>query len=113
MASSPLTPIVSAIGLTTTWATVYTVSQPLTKVGIDAVVFNNYSSNNVTFSARIVQVGTAGVLNEIITDKNIRAEGNDLAPAMIGQSVVLGGVVQVKASANDSVSVSITGTTFT
>tara|TARA_R110002096_G_scaffold66306_1_gene161346 strand:- start:8951 stop:9295 length:345 start_codon:yes stop_codon:yes gene_type:complete len=112
MASTPLTPIVSAIALTTAWQSLYTVQSPISRVGIDAAVFNNYSAGNVQFSVRLVQVGTADSLNEIITDKNIRAEGNDLAPAMIGQSVLNGGTIEAKSSINGAVSVTITATTF-
>ena len=112
MASTPLTPIVSAFDLTTAWTVLYTVSSPLSRVGIDAAVFNNYSSSNIQFSVRIVQNGVASSLNELITDKNIRAEGSDLAPAIIGQSVLVGGTIEAKASANGSIGVSITATTF-
>lgn len=112
MATTPLAPIVSAQALTTDWQSLYLVSSPLSRIGIDAAVFNNYSGNNVKFSVRIVQVGTADSLNEIITNKNIRAEGNDLSPAMIGQAVTLGGKIEAKASVNDAVSVTITATTF-
>jgi hypothetical protein len=111
MATTPLTPIVSAFDLTTSWQTLYTVSGTTKRIGIDAAVFNNYSANNITFSVRLVQSGTATDLNEVITDKNIRAGGNDLAPAMIGQSVTLRGTIHAKASANSSVSVIITATT--
>lgn len=113
MASTPLTPIVSAFDLTTDWLTLYTVIAPLNRVGIDAAVFNNYSSNNVQFSVRIVQGGVASSLNEMITDKNIRAEGNDLAPAIIGQAISVGGIIEAKATVNSAVSVNITATTFT
>lgn len=112
MASTPLTPILSAVGLTTTWQTIYTVDAPLTKVGIDAVVFNNYSSTKQDFSVRIVRGVTANSLNEIITEKSIRANSNDLAPAMIGQSISIGDSIEVKSSADDSLSVTITATTF-
>ena len=112
MASVPLTPITSAQALTTSWQSLYTVQSPISRVGIDAAVFNNYSNGNVSFSVRIVQVGTADSLNEIITDKNIRAEGNDLSPAMIGQAILNGGSIEAKASVNDAVSVTITATTF-
>lgn len=112
MATTPLTPIVSALSLTTAWQSLYLVSSPISRIGIDAAVFNNYSGNNVRFSVRLVQVGTPDSLNEIITDKNIRAEGNDLAPAMIGQAVVLGGSIEAKASVDSAVSVTITATTF-
>ena len=112
MASTPLTPIVSAFDLTTAWSILYTVEPPINRIGIDAAVFNNYSSGNVEFSVRIVQNGVATSLNEFITDKNIRSEGSDLAPAIIGQAVLLGGTIEAKASANISIGVNITATTF-
>ena len=113
MASTPLTPIVSAFDLTTSWETIYQVSDSLSRIGIDAAVFNNYTASNVSYSVRIVQTGAAGVLSEIITEKTIRAQGNDLASALIGQSVISGGIIQAKANVNSSVSASITATTFT
>lgn len=110
MATTPLTPIVSAFDLTTSWQTLYTVTSPTNRIGIDAAVFNNYSVNNEQFSVRLVQSGTSGILNEIITDKDIRAESNDLSPAMIGQALQLGGKIEAKASANNAISVQITAT---
>ena len=113
MATTPLTPITSAFNLTTDWQTLYTVTGNIKRIGIDAAVFNNYSTNKIEFSVRLVQSGTATDLNEIITDKNIRAGGNDLSPAMIGQSVILGGKIQAKVSANGAVNVNITATIVT
>jgi hypothetical protein len=110
MATTPATPIVSAFNLTTAWQDLYTVIAPSSRVSIDAVVFNNYSSDSVTFSARIVQSGTGTDLNEVITEKDIRAQGNDLAPSMIGQALTLGGKIQAKASVDSSVNVNITAT---
>ncbi len=112
MASNPLTPIVSAFNLSSSWSTLYTVATPTDRIGIDAAVFNNYSTGNAQFSVRIVQSGAASVLNELITDKNIRAEGSDLAPAIIGQAVSVGGRIEAKASGSDLISVTITATTF-
>lgn len=113
MATTPLTPIVSAFNLTTDWQTLYTVTGLTKRIGIDAAVFNNYSTGKITFSVRLLQSGTATDLNEIITNKNIRAGGNDLAPAMIGQSVILGGKIQAKVNTNNAVNVNITATTVT
>jgi hypothetical protein len=113
MATSPLTPIVFGGDLTTVWKSIYTVPTGTKAVGIDSVVFNNYSGNSQSFSVRLVQVGTATELNEIITDKNIRAKSNDLAPSMIGQGLVTGGEIQVKASANDAINLQITATVIT
>lgn len=104
MASRPLTSAFSAFNLTTDWQTLYTAEDDVLRAGIDAVVFNNYTSSNRQFSVRIVQSGSATVLNELITDKDIRAGANDLSPAMIGQTIIKGGVLQAKANANDSVS---------
>ncbi len=110
MASTPLTPIVSGFDITTAWEDVYIVPDSKDRIGIDAVVFNNYSSSVITYSVRILQTGSATELNEVITDKSIRAKSNDLAPAMIGQSVQKGGKIQVKASANSSINANITAT---
>lgn len=110
MATTPLTPIVSAFDLTTAFQDVFTVASSKLGAGIDAVVFNNYSDSSVNFSVRLVQTGTATVLNEIITAEPIRAGKNNLAPAMIGQALIKGGIIQAKASANSSVSLTITAT---
>ena len=110
MSTSPLTPIVIAKNLTTAWKDIYTVPDTADRVGIDAVVFNNYSALTTSFSVRIVQTGLSSELTEIITEKEIRKFRNDLAPAMIGQSIKKGGAIQVKASANDSINANITAT---
>jgi len=110
----PTTPLVSAVtqgDLTTTFQTIYTVPSGLLRVGLDAITFNNYSDSSASFSVRIVQSGTATDLNEIITDKSLRSGSNDLAPAMIGQALNTGGIVQVKASANDAINMTMTITT--
>ena len=110
MATTPLQPIVSGFQLTTSYQNIYTVATGKSGVGIDAAVFNNYSVNKVDYSVRLLQFGTASVLNEVITEKGIRSKSNDLASAIIGQSLVSGGTIQAKASANDAVSVNITAT---
>ncbi len=114
MATTPLTPIVSAFDLTVNWQDLFEVPTNVINLGIDAAVFNNYSAGSTEFSVRLVQSGTATNLNEIITNEPIRAGGNDLAPSMIGQALVSGGVIQAKANANNSVSVvNITATLIT
>ena len=110
MATTPLQPIVSGFQLTTAFQNIYTVAIGKAGLGIDAAVFNNFSDDTVTYSVRLVQVGTSSVLNEVITDKVIRSKSNDLASAIIGQALVSGGTIQAKASANNSVSVNITAT---
>lgn len=116
MASRPLTVATSAFSLTTDWQSIYTVptadpgGNPVDRAGIDAVAFNNYTSSTRTFSVRIVQEGVATSLNELITDEDIRAMANNLAPAIIGQAVKAGGKVEAKASANLSISATMTVT---
>jgi len=65
MASQPLTPIISGYDVPTSYAVAYTVPDNVSRIGIDAVVFNNYSANNAHFSVRLVQVGSGDVLDEI------------------------------------------------
>jgi len=110
MATTPLTPIVSAFDLTTVFQDLFTVKENQKGIGIDAVVFNNYSANSQTFTVRLIESGTSTVLNEIITEVPIRKKGNNLAPAMIGQALSTGGIIQAKASANNSINVNITAT---
>ena len=110
MATTPLTPIVSGFDLTTAYQDIYTVPLGKLGAGIDAVVFNNYSASRAAYSIRLVQAGTGTSLNEIITDKGIRAYSNDLAPAMIGQALQTGGIIQAKASVNSAINVNITAT---
>ena len=110
MATTPLQPIVSGVDLTTDFEDVYTVPLGKDSVGIDAVVFNNYTDTTQSFTVRLVQIGTSTSLNEIITDKEVRPFRNDLASAMIGQALTAGGKIQVKASATSSINVNITAT---
>lgn len=110
MATTPLQPIVSGGNLTTSFQNIYTVPTDLDGIGIDSAVFNNYSSKSENYTVRLIQSGASTELNEIITQKNIRKLSNDLAPAMIGQALVKGGIIQAKASANDAINVNITAT---
>jgi hypothetical protein len=110
MASSPLTPIVSGFPLTTAWQVLYTLGTPNLRLGIDAAVFNNYSTNNVEYSVRLSQDGTGEQVDEVISNSKIRASGNSLATGMIGQAIGLGGTIEAKASANNSIAVAITAT---
>jgi hypothetical protein len=110
MSTKPLQPIVFNFGLTTAWSTLYTVPSTAETIGIDAVVLNNYTTTSQTFSVRLVQSGVPNELNEVITDENLRSQSYSLAPAIIGQALVTGGVIQAKASANNSVNVNITAT---
>lgn len=93
MATKPLTPIVFGGDLTTVWQTLYMVPVNNAGVGIDAAVFNNYSSSTANYSIRLVQAGAATDLNEVITEKSVRAKSNDLAPAIIGQALITGAPV--------------------
>lgn len=113
MASAPLVPVVNAFDLTTVFQDLYTVESDVGTFGIDAITFNNYSAVNVEITARIVQTGAGGVLNEFVSDKRIRSKESFLAPAMIGHAVLTGGKIQAKASVNSSISASITGTKIT
>ena len=113
MASSPLTPVANGFDLTTDWQTIYQVSSADLRAGIDAANFNNYTASSAQFSVRIVQSGVGDQLDELISNKDIRAGRNDLAPGIIGQSILTGGSVQAKASANSSISVALTVTVIT
>ena len=110
MATSPLQPIVSGVNLTTSWVNIYTVPANKKGIGIDAVVLNNYTVTSQSFCIRLLQAGVSTELNEIITEVNIRAKDNNLAPAMIGQALVTGGIIYAKASANNSINIQITAT---
>lgn len=112
MASNPLIPVVGNVFLTTSFTTLYTVESGVSKFGIDAACFNNTSNATpkITYSVRLVQSGSSDPGDELITNKTIRAEQNDLAPGIIGQALLTGGQIQAKASEAGVVSVSITGT---
>ncbi len=110
MATTPLQPIVFNKGLTTDWVDLYTVPTGKKGIGIDAVVLNNYTATSRHYSIRLIQNGTPNDLNEIISGVNIRAKDNNLAPAMIGQALITGGIIQGKAEANDSININITAT---
>lgn len=110
MASSPLTPIVYGIDLTTSFVDIYEVPTDKSGIGIDAAVFNNHTASSARYTIRLIQAGGSSVLNEIITDKQIRPFDSDLAQALIGQALVTGGKIQAKASSNNAISVQITAT---
>ena len=109
MATLPLQPIVFGKGLTTSFQTIYTVPSKV-RIGIDAVVLNNYTDTTETYTMRLLQSGASTELNEIITSENIRAFDNNLAPAMIGQALTAGGTIEAKASANNTINIQITAT---
>lgn len=110
MATTPLQPIVFGGNLTTSFKNIYTVPTNQDGIGIDAAVFNNYSTSTASYTVRLIQAGASTELNEIITEKGIRAKANDLAPAMIGQALVKGGIIQAKASVDNAINVNITAT---
>lgn len=111
MASNPLINAVSGFDLTNVFQDLYLVPSDKSRAGIDAATFNNYSSANVTITIRLIQDGGAGdVFDELVTAETIRAGKSYLAPPIIGQSLGLGGILQVKVSANDSVNANITVT---
>lgn len=110
MPTTPLQPIVSGGNLTKDFQDIFIVPDTLDGIGIDSAVFNNYSTNTVNYTVRLIQLGPSTELNEIITEKDIRKLSNDLAPAMIGQALVKGGIIQAKASANNAINVNITAT---
>lgn len=110
MATIPSVPAVTRGDLTTTYQTIYAVPSTKERVVIDAVVFNNYSGSTANFSVRLVQSGVGDKLNEVVTEKDIRAGFNDLAPAMIGQALNAGGEVQVQASSNSAINMTMTVT---
>lgn len=114
MATTPSAQLVNSFDITTSYQTIYTLASPYSRASIDAAVINNYSSSNITYSLRIVQSGASGDnLDEIITEKSIRAKNNDLAPALIGQGLSQGDFIQIKASANSSANIHLTGTLIT
>jgi len=113
MASRPLTPVGTGFDLTTAFQVLYTVPADALRAGIDAIVFNNYSSLNVTVSIRISQTSTTDLFDEVITDETIKKGKNFLAPGIIGQAILTGGVLEAKVSANDSVNGKLTVTEVT
>ena len=113
MASNPLKSVTFAQELTTDYVTVYEVLTDVLRFGIDAVVFNNYTTSKKDVSVRFIRTGSGTLNDEVITNKTIRKEDNFLAPGMIGQGLVTGDLIQAKASANTSVTLFITGTEIT
>ena len=110
MASNPLIPVGNGFDLTTSFQDVYTVPANKSRAGIDAIVFNNYSSVSVTITIRIVQIIPSSIFDEVVTERTIRAKEPFLAPSIIGQSILTGGKLQVKVSVNNSVSGKLTVT---
>jgi len=110
MASNPLTPIGAGFDLTTVFQTIYSVPADKSRAGIDAIVFNNYSSTNTTITIRLIQSGTGDIFDEVITDRTIRGKDNFLAPGLIGQALLSGGILQVKVGDNNRVNGKLTVT---
>lgn len=110
MASIPLIPGGSGLDLTTSFTDMYVVPSSRSRAGLDAIVFNNYSTSNVTISLRLVQAGAGDIFDEVVTDLIIKAGRNYLAPSIIGQALTAGGKLQAKVSANNSVNGQITVT---
>lgn len=110
MASNPLTPVGEGFDLTTVFQEIFTPDEGADRAGIDAIVFNNYSSNNVTITIRLSQTSATDIFDEVVTEKTIRSKDNFLAPGLIGQSILFGGSLQVKVSANGAVNGKLTVT---
>ncbi len=110
MASTPLTPIGDGFNLTTVFQDIYVVPDDKTRAGIDAIVFNNYTATKRTITIRLVQSGVGDIFDEVVTEKPIRPKDNFLAPGTIGQALKTGGKIQVKVSADNSVSGKLTVT---
>lgn len=109
MATIPLVSIVSGVLLSDAWTPIYDAPSGK-RVSIDAACFNNTSSTKINYSIRINRGGTVGDESILISDKTIRPLSNDLAPAIIGQSLSSGWVLEGKADTAAVVSVHITGT---
>ena len=110
MANNPLRVLASGIDLTTSFQDLYVVPTDKSRTGIDAATFNNYSSNNVTITIRLIQSGDGDIFDEIVTEETIRAGKNYLAPGLIGQAITTGGKIQALVSADDAINANITGT---
>ena len=110
MASNPLIPVGNGFNLTTSFQNIYTVPGDKSRAGIDAIVFNNYSTVNVTITIRIVQSGSGDLFDEVVTERIIRAKDSFLAPGIIGQSILSGGTLQALVSVNNSVNGKLTVT---
>jgi len=113
MASQPSVPIVSGFDLTDEFQDIFLVPTDVSRISIDAAVFNNYTSSNVKITVRIAQTTTSDIFDEIITLREIRALENFLSPALVGQAIFSGGVIQAKADTNSAVNCNITATKIT
>lgn len=113
MASNPLTPIGEGFDLTTSFKTIYTVPDDVLRSGVDAIVFNNYSSGKVTITIRLSQTSSTDQFDEIVTEKPIRKKENYLAPSLIGQAIKTGGIIEAKVSADNTVNGKLTVTEIT
>ena len=110
MAITPSKPIVTAFRLTTAWQNVYEVGTSFSRVLLDKITVSNYSSNNVTYSVRIVEAEPSTIEGEIITDKKVKSKRADLAPELTVHALASGTKLQVKASDNDALNINITAT---
>jgi hypothetical protein len=110
MASNPLTPIGGGFDLTTDFQTIFTPDQGVLRAGIDAIVFNNYSAFTTSITIRLSQAGTPDIFDEVVTNAKIRANDNFLAPGLIGQAILFGGILQAKVADNNRVNGKLTVT---
>ena len=110
MAISPSKPLVTAFRLTTAWQDVYEVGTSFSRVLLDKITVSNYSGANATYSVRIVETEPSTIEDEIITDKKVRSKRADLAPELTVHALASGTKLQVKASANDTFNLNVTGT---
>ena len=110
MANTVAVPIVDGALLTADFQDLYTVEASITRVSIDAVVINNYSTANATVTIRLISDGVGSEAHEVVTERTIRAKDSYLPVEMVGQGLATGGTIQAKASDVDCLNIRVTGT---
>ena len=100
MASYSLTRMGALTALTTSVATIYTVTAPKTKAVIKQILVANTGTSNTTVTLHVVGAsGTAGTGNKVIPEVSIAP--NSTVTLDITQVMLVGETIQALASANN------------
>ncbi len=105
--------IIDGVTLSTSLATIYTVTNNLLRTKIDSITFTNFSASNASLTVQIVSSGSsAGNGKILISAKLIRAGESYTAPELTGQGIEEGGTLRASASSGTALNCTATGTIY-
>lgn len=105
-----LTPKPLAAGTITNVTATYYTADASVRARIDQFALCNYSASPVTFSLWLVPTGgTAGNTNILVKDRSIAAGASGRVLEAIGQWLLGGGTIQMSASANSAITITVSG----